>query len=144
MRDSRTRTRANSAATKKPLSATSTSATKRLSNEDKRGSSKATSPRQQRNRTACVLVRRSRSPPSCYEPHYTAADAKRPGRDGRAPLFPCVWCPSGQPFCLVLAQETLEESAVALLVVQDLRSEEHTSELQSRQYLVCRLLLEKK
>ena len=25
-----------------------------------------------------------------------------------------------------------------------LRSEEHTSELQSRQYLVCRLLLEKK
>src|SRR3712207_7823027 len=27
---------------------------------------------------------------------------------------------------------------------QDERSEEHTSELQSRQYLVCRLLLEKK
>src|SRR3712207_7308479 len=29
-------------------------------------------------------------------------------------------------------------------VVAKLRSEEHTSELQSRQYLVCRLLLEKK
>src|SRR5438445_13880112 len=29
-------------------------------------------------------------------------------------------------------------------VVIDDRSEEHTSELQSRQYLVCRLLLEKK
>src|SRR3712207_7132439 len=28
--------------------------------------------------------------------------------------------------------------------IQDFRSEEHTSELQSRQYLVCRLLLEKK
>src|SRR3712207_7929433 len=28
--------------------------------------------------------------------------------------------------------------------LQALRSEEHTSELQSRQYLVCRLLLEKK
>src|SRR3712207_7690988 len=28
--------------------------------------------------------------------------------------------------------------------VDDMRSEEHTSELQSRQYLVCRLLLEKK
>src|SRR3712207_7784673 len=28
--------------------------------------------------------------------------------------------------------------------VPDCRSEEHTSELQSRQYLVCRLLLEKK
>src|SRR3712207_8791261 len=34
-----------------------------------------------------------------------------------------------------------EDLARDLLVV---RSEEHTSELQSRQYLVCRLLLEKK
>src|SRR3712207_8013504 len=32
----------------------------------------------------------------------------------------------------------------ALVVFQRQRSEEHTSELQSRQYLVCRLLLEKK
>src|SRR3712207_6875262 len=32
---------------------------------------------------------------------------------------------------------------VLLILAQD-RSEEHTSELQSRQYLVCRLLLEKK
>src|SRR3712207_8495636 len=31
-----------------------------------------------------------------------------------------------------------------VLAVQPERSEEHTSELQSRQYLVCRLLLEKK
>src|SRR5258707_8521454 len=31
-----------------------------------------------------------------------------------------------------------------LAVPDDFRSEEHTSELQSRQYLVCRLLLEKK
>src|SRR3712207_8935808 len=30
------------------------------------------------------------------------------------------------------------------IVADDIRSEEHTSELQSRQYLVCRLLLEKK
>src|SRR3712207_8675690 len=30
------------------------------------------------------------------------------------------------------------------LVLRRFRSEEHTSELQSRQYLVCRLLLEKK
>src|SRR3712207_6980792 len=35
---------------------------------------------------------------------------------------------------------TLRRALVALGV----RSEEHTSELQSRQYLVCRLLLEKK
>src|SRR3712207_7482855 len=32
----------------------------------------------------------------------------------------------------------------ALMRVPQRRSEEHTSELQSRQYLVCRLLLEKK
>src|SRR3712207_9000010 len=31
-----------------------------------------------------------------------------------------------------------------LVALVALRSEEHTSELQSRQYLVCRLLLEKK
>src|SRR3712207_7361157 len=31
-----------------------------------------------------------------------------------------------------------------LVAAKSLRSEEHTSELQSRQYLVCRLLLEKK
>src|SRR5258707_4981649 len=34
--------------------------------------------------------------------------------------------------------------ALAATLVTGLRSEEHTSELQSRQYLVCRLLLEKK
>src|SRR3712207_7559269 len=33
---------------------------------------------------------------------------------------------------------------VMLTMHVDARSEEHTSELQSRQYLVCRLLLEKK
>src|SRR5437879_5908921 len=35
-------------------------------------------------------------------------------------------------------------SAASSVVVPDLRSEEHTSELQSPMYLVCRLLLEKK
>src|SRR3712207_789991 len=33
---------------------------------------------------------------------------------------------------------------VVLMAQTEVRSEEHTSELQSRQYLVCRLLLEKK
>src|SRR3712207_7611913 len=33
---------------------------------------------------------------------------------------------------------------IPLIKVMSIRSEEHTSELQSRQYLVCRLLLEKK
>src|SRR3712207_7493385 len=34
--------------------------------------------------------------------------------------------------------------AVTPYLISQARSEEHTSELQSRQYLVCRLLLEKK
>src|SRR3712207_8326462 len=36
------------------------------------------------------------------------------------------------------------EALISLLTLTAMRSEEHTSELQSRQYLVCRLLLEKK
>src|SRR3712207_6929588 len=43
---------------------------------------------------------------------------------------------------LALLAELLDASAESLWVT--FRSEEHTSELQSRQYLVCRLLLEKK
>src|SRR3712207_7898268 len=35
-------------------------------------------------------------------------------------------------------------SRATAAAIEDRRSEEHTSELQSRQYLVCRLLLEKK
>src|SRR5258707_7444602 len=38
----------------------------------------------------------------------------------------------------------MAEPFAANLVAHANRSEEHTSELQSRQYLVCRLLLEKK
>src|SRR3712207_8518145 len=46
---------------------------------------------------------------------------------------------------LVLPQWTLAGvQRNYLLKPDDPRSEEHTSELQSRQYLVCRLLLEKK
>src|SRR3712207_7965444 len=41
----------------------------------------------------------------------------------------------------VLALADVDARVVARAVVE--RSEEHTSELQSRQYLVCRLLLEK-
>src|SRR3712207_7152335 len=41
-----------------------------------------------------------------------------------------------------IAPSTCE--CLPLVKVANFRSEEHTSELQSRQYLVCRLLLEKK
>src|SRR3712207_7869710 len=48
---------------------------------------------------------------------------------------------------LVIAVETVQRDALArepAFGQAPGRSEEHTSELQSRQYLVCRLLLEKK
>src|SRR3712207_8662914 len=43
----------------------------------------------------------------------------------------------------VLVKESFH-GCLVLIPKVSLRSEEHTSELQSRQYLVCRLLLEKK
>src|SRR3712207_7661964 len=50
----------------------------------------------------------------------------------------------GRAIAVRTAQD--EEFRVARTVIASVnpRSEEHTSELQSRQYLVCRLLLEKK
>src|SRR3712207_8277775 len=44
----------------------------------------------------------------------------------------------------VITEVTLRCVRAYVLRGVDARSEEHTSELQSRQYLVCRLLLEKK
>src|SRR3712207_8877390 len=41
-------------------------------------------------------------------------------------------------------KDALERAYDARVTLRRFRSEEHTSELQSRQYLVCRLLLEKK
>src|SRR3712207_6971215 len=46
-------------------------------------------------------------------------------------------------FTIQTAQDLAQILEIGALPVK-LRSEEHTSELQSRQYLVCRLLLEKK
>src|SRR3712207_8916554 len=44
-------------------------------------------------------------------------------------------------------KQTIQEARLGVIEIKEriwYRSEEHTSELQSRQYLVCRLLLEKK
>src|SRR3712207_8084047 len=63
------------------------------------------------------------------------------GRDDAGPL--CLlrhrWKWSAIALVRPAGREDLAEVALA-----EGRSEEHTSELQSRQYLVCRLLLEKK
>src|SRR3712207_9144259 len=59
-----------------------------------------------------------------------------------------AYAPRELGFLLPWAAEGLDEEARnrafagAGLLFRVLRSEEHTSELQSRQYLVCRLLLE--
>src|SRR5947209_5911873 len=46
--------------------------------------------------------------------------------------------------CPLLGGDTVSTRGPLMISVTAFRSEEHTSELQSRQYLVCRLLLEKK
>src|SRR3712207_8390949 len=60
----------------------------------------------------------------CSEPHFIKSPipARHPSEEATPSFHP----PHAIPFCM------------------SRRSEEHTSELQSRQYLVCRLLLEKK
>src|SRR3712207_8707809 len=52
----------------------------------------------------------------------------------------------GNPTAIGRAGWSLLKAKVAMFALAGVfgRSEEHTSELQSRQYLVCRLLLEKK
>src|SRR2546427_7158671 len=45
---------------------------------------------------------------------------------------------------LEMALERIAAEGSGLLIYEDIRSEEHTSELQSQSNLVCRLLLEKK
>src|SRR5947209_17895870 len=66
---------------------------------------------------------------------------RRPPRSTLFPYTTLFRSPASEPFnsssirrCIVFSR-AMRNSA---------RSEEHTSELQSRQYLVCRLLLEKK
>src|SRR3712207_6985588 len=48
------------------------------------------------------------------------------------------------PVPVVLERDDVFPTFGEIAAELDRRSEEHTSELQSRQYLVCRLLLEKK
>src|SRR3712207_7179781 len=82
-----------------------------------------------------------RPPRSTLFPYTTLFRSKGPGHlvrrqfvDGR-----------GVP-CLVAVEQDASGQALplALAYAKGIRSEEHKSELQSRQYLVCRLLLEKK
>src|SRR3712207_7160731 len=55
-----------------------------------------------------------------------------------------TFCVEGHHYALVMITGLAPGRTYPYEVHLDGRSEEHTSELQSRQYLVCRLLLEKK
>src|SRR5258707_6038121 len=68
---------------------------------------------------------------------------RRPPRSTLFPyttLFRSPWVGYAMRFTLT----AVGALTIAMFAVSVKRSEEHTSELQSRQYLVCRLLLEKK
>src|SRR2546422_5226396 len=66
-------------------------------------------------------------------------------RPPRSTLFPYTTLfRSQRPAPLRPAERHLRQPAAAQSAQQRCRSEEHTSELQSRLHLVCRLLLEKK
>src|SRR5258707_2713591 len=85
-----------------------------------------------------------RPPRSTLFPYTTLFRSQRPGHrrhqqgTGRK-LSTCVLEGVERPAHVdALAEQPAERHQVPV------RSEEHTSELQSRQYLVCRLLLEKK
>src|SRR5687768_17816906 len=62
-------------------------------------------------------------------------------RPPRSTLFPYTTLFRSKAKCMHLIIETVHDAPWHTL---NLRSEEHTSELQSRLHLVCRLLLEKK
>src|SRR5690606_28128548 len=55
-----------------------------------------------------------------------------------------IACSGRVYYDLLASRREREQNDVAIIRVEQLRSEEHTSELQSRENLVCRLLLENK
>src|SRR5690554_7313709 len=64
------------------------------------------------------------------------------------PTWKCAWNADTRPLLILIDANLARIEQISNLLEQiyeqALRSEEHTSELQSRPHLVCRLLLEKK
>src|SRR2546425_6760596 len=69
---------------------------------------------------------------------------RRPPRSTLFPYTTLFRSEYGERFLRVLVRAQGEGVEAALGHEEEMRSEEHTSELQSLAYLVCRLLLEKK
>src|SRR5438445_1863005 len=79
-----------------------------------------------------------RPPRSTLFPYTTLFRSSRASASKSGTKFPDGIRPSDQ------ATRARTKAELAAAPSSAVRSEEHTSELQSRQYLVCRLLLEKK
>src|SRR3712207_7727048 len=92
-----------------------------------------------------------RPPRSTLFPYTTLFRSAIPEFDGRLITVPFSFKETGEDGVPVYVADPERAARVAGIAVNHARlravpnrSEEHTSELQSRQYLVCRLLLEKK
>src|SRR3712207_7844062 len=92
-----------------------------------------------------------RPPRSTLFPYTTLFRSPSPSRGGRTSgpaddeaLGVCVDRKRVVPVVDALEANGVSVQAICPAALLARRSEEHTSELQSRQYLVCRLLLEKK
>src|SRR3712207_7718367 len=86
-----------------------------------------------------------RPPRSTLFPYTTLfRSADDPGSQRPRGPHGCVRGPPLSRGAMNLRVAIVDDHALFRAGVRSERSEEHTSELQSRQYLVCRLLLEKK
>src|SRR3712207_7304363 len=83
-----------------------------------------------------------RPPRSTLFPYTTLFRSRRDGDEGQSP--PDTGLVRRRQIVRAVAGTALGAPTAAERLPLVDRSEEHTSELQSRQYLVCRLLLEKK
>src|SRR3712207_7656816 len=86
-----------------------------------------------------------RPPRSTLFPYTTLFRSRGRGAGGSHGLSPCLLLsPHRSESRLISASRPFLSPRALASSGMGWRSEEHTSELQSRQYLVCRLLLEKK
>src|SRR5438874_3932391 len=85
-----------------------------------------------------------RPPKSTLFPYTTLFRSLKPPRSSSSPTTAMKDPPPSQPSASAHGNRPRSVRINAVAVTTLLRSEEHTSELQSRRDLVCRLLLEKK
>src|SRR2546422_2330168 len=83
-----------------------------------------------------------RPPRSTLFPYTTLFRSPSPGKDLVLTIDEVIQYIADQELANVVTRTRAASGVV--IVVEPKRSEEHTSELQSRLHLVCRLLLEKK